>query len=652
MTIPKIALTMLRNLALFIGCLLMNGQAGAAPGENGAGRAPAKRSVESVIVQLGVVPRPEHPRPDRRRDEWHNLNGVWEFAFDPDDVGLAQNWIAKTALERQIVVPFAPESELSGINDENFHVVSWYARNFDVPEPLRNQRLLLHFGAVDYRAEVWLNGKRLGSHEGGYDPFCFDVTDIVKGRGNRLVVRAQDDPAEKKPQGKQSPERNPSGCLYMRVSGIWQTVWLEAVGSTYVRDWVVRADPATGMVNLQVNIDGPGKDLAVEVTVAGTGEPAVVAKAAVGAGNQAVLSLHVDSPAAWTPETPNLYDLRLRLLGKKSKEIDVAHSYFGFRRIEARDGQYFLNGKPFFMISALDQVYNPAGLYTAPTDDFLREDVLWAKRYGLNHVRKHQIVAEPRPLYWCDKLGLTVWGEMADWQIDITNQKSNANFLGQWQRCVERDINHPAIITWVPMNEQKMIADPVANAFKVQVYEATRRQDPTRPVIDTSGYCHTKTDICDLHVNPPDGKASRDLWKDWRRSIAATGNFAGYQATYCDGFRHQGQPVVISETGNWWIKSMPPQGPWPAYGAGPFADVAGFLAGYRDLFTALMEEPDCAGFSYVQLFDVEGEVNGYLTYDRKPKMAPEAIQAIHAEGLCRRARALEERRQAKPAPKE
>ena len=591
------------------------------------------RSVDSIIGELGEVPRPEHPRPDRCRERWHNLNGVWEFIFDPDDTGLKKNRHEVPTLgEKRIVVPFAPESALSGVHDEGFHSVCWYARNFDLHEELEGQRLLLHFGAVDYSADVWLNGKHLGSHAGGYDPFDFEVTAAVKPAGNRLVVRVHDDPAASKPKGKQSEELHPSGCLYMRVTGIWQTVWLEAVGSTFVRDWVVNTDPQTGAVNLRARVDGPASDLRLEAKLTATDGSSFIARAAVGADETTALSLRVDDPSPWTPESPALYDLELRLTAPDGTEIDRVQSYVGFRRIEVRDGRYLLNGKPFFFASALDQGYHPDGLYTPPTDEAQRDDVLWAKRYGLSGIRKHQVVPEPRFFYWCDRLGLPAWGEMADWGADI---KNTDEFLREWRACLMRDINHPSIITWVPANEKQEPSDAAMSAAKVRIYKETRALDPTRPVIDNSGYCHTETDIVDLHVNPPDGAACRAWWEDWRRSIAETGNFPAWpdRPTYCEGFRHKGQPVIISETGNWWISELPPEGPWKPYGNGPLPTVEAFLERYRDFFIALIAEVECAGFCYVQLYDVEGEVNGYLTYDRKPKMPPEAIRDIHAEGL-------------------
>jgi beta-galactosidase/beta-glucuronidase len=589
----------------------------------------------AITEGLGPTPRPEHPRPDQFRTQWLNLNGVWEFTFDVRDEGLNSGWCDGRPLDRQILVPFCPESKLSGIHDEELHTVCWYARSFDLPEMLRQKRLLLHFGAVDYRASVWLNGHFLGSHTGGYDPFAFDVTRCIRATGNRLVVRVHDDPLEAKPRGKQSPDRRPSGCRYMRVTGIWQTVWLEAVGDSYIRDWVATADPDTGTLSFQLKMDGPDLGLRLSAEVGKEGHRVAGSEARV-ASSAAALTVSVPNPAAWAPDHPTLYDVRLRLHAENGTLVDEVSTYVGFRTIAIHDGMIHLNGDPFFLVSALDQGYYHEGLYTPPTDDELRRDVERAKRYGLNHVRKHQIVAEPRFYYWCDRLGLTVWGEMADWGADPADEEQ---FLSQWRACLLRDINHPCIITWVPTNEWGPPDDPSKIQFKVNVYEATRNLDPARPVIDTSGYCHTRTDITDLHVNPPNGDACRDWWRQWQLAIAETGNFPLYtdRPVYSQGFRHQGQPVIFSETGNWRITECPPLGPWEPCGYGPVGTVREFIELYRDFFLALMSEPDCAGFSYVQLYDVEGEVNGYLTYDRKPKVPPEVIAEIHAEGLRLRA---------------
>lgn len=592
---------------------------------------PRRRSIESILAELGPIPRPEHPRPDRVREHWQNLNGVWEFTFDPQDAGIRQGWNDGRALPGKIVVPFCPESLLSGVFDEDFHPVCWYARSFDVPESLRDGRILLHFGAVDYRADVWLNGRHLGQHEGGYDPFQFDVTEMVKPSGNRLTVRVHDDPREAKPRGKQSPERYPQGCTFMRVTGIWQTVWLERVGKVYVRDWVLRADPETGRLQIRPRCNGPTAGLQFQVRVRVAGKE-LLSESTPCASEDSEMAAKVPNAEPWSPENPKLYDLELRLCTRNGLEVDQVATYVGFRRIETRKSSYWLNGKPIFFASALDQGYYPTGLYTPPSDVALRQDVQWAKLYGLNGVRKHQIVAEPRFYYWCDRLGLLVWAEMPDWGTDFSQTEK---FLRQWTDCVRRDINHPCIITWVPTNEWTSPEDARASQIKARLYETTKAVDPTRPVIDTSGYCHAMTDILDLHVNPPDGAACRKWWADWQSSVAASGTFAAYpnRPAYARGFRHQGQPVIISETGNWRITEWQPMGLWTPYGYGPIPTTREYLGRYRDFFMALIAERPCAGFCYVQLYDVEGEVNGYLTYDRKPKVPPEAIRAIHAEGL-------------------
>lgn len=385
---------------------------------------PRRRSIESILAELGPVPRPEHPRPDRVRKHWQNLNGVWEIAFDAQNAGLRQGWNDGRSLPGRIVVPYCPESLLSGVFDEDFHAVCWYARSFDVPEPFSGERLLLHFGAVDYRTDVWLNGRHLGQHVGGYDPFQFDVTDLAKPSGNRLTVRVHDDPREAKPRGKQSPARYPEGCTYMRVTGIWQTVWLERTGKTFVRDLVTRADPDTGRLEIRARCDGPVAGLQLQVRVRQDGKE-LASAAAPCTSEEIRLAATVPNVEPWSPENPKLYDLEFRLCTAQGEKVDAVSSYAGFRRIETRDGSYWLNGKPIFFASALDQGYYPTGLYTPPSDADLRQDVQWAKLYGLNGVRKHQIVAEPRFYYWCDRLGLMVWGEMADWGADFSRLMSS-----------------------------------------------------------------------------------------------------------------------------------------------------------------------------------------------------------------------------------
>jgi beta-galactosidase/beta-glucuronidase len=602
-----------------------------------AGNPTEPRTIDAVLKELGPVPRAEHPRPDRLRPDWCNLNGIWEFAMDGKNVGETEHWNDGRKLSGRIVVPFCRESALGGVCNQSLDAFCWYAKSFDCPKNLQGGRVLLHFGAVDYQAKVWLNGRPLGEHEGGYDSFEFDVTKDLLPSGNRLVLRVKDDHNESKPKGKQSP--TPGGCYYMRTTGIWQTVWLEGVGSTFVRNWTVHADPASGQLRLDMQMDGPASDLRTSVRVSREGKQVAEGAAACKDG-QSHLTLTVANPMAWTPDNPALYDLAISLETPEGRAIDRVESYVGFRTIEIRGNQFYLNGKPFFLISALDQGYYPDGLYTAPSDTALRADVEWAKRFGLNSVRKHQISADPRYLYWCDRLGLTVWGEMADGGANLAEVP---RFLKQWTSCIRRDLNHPCIITWVPTNERKPNEpgegdENMVNRTSGQFYDATRQLDPTRPIVDNSGYCHAKTDIVDFHICQSSGKAWQAWWSKWRQSVAKSGNMSIYEhaMAFNKGFRYSGQPVVISEEGHLWMRDCRPLN--PAWSMPDWKQVFAttpdeFIAIYRDQKLALMAEPDCAGFSDVQLYDVESEMNGYLTYDRKPKIPPEKIAAIHAEGL-------------------
>jgi beta-galactosidase/beta-glucuronidase len=586
------------------------------------------RPTESIIDEYGECPRPEHPRPDRLRKNWLNLNGVWEFEFDPEDKGSHDK-----PLECRIVVPFCPESVLSGVYDEDLHTYCWYAREFDVPKNMRNGRILLHFGAVDHECDVWLNGEHLGRHIGGYDSFSFDITDNIKHSGNRLVLKVHDDPSEIKQRGKQSQERYPHGCRYMRITGIWQTVWLEAVGDSYVKDWVLRDDIHTGELKIDAVIDGPVDGLILTAVASFDGEE--VARNSAEADGNTEVSLTIPNHKLWSPDSPNLYDLNLTLTSADGHEVDSVDTYFGFRNTYAKDGKIYLNDKVFFMISALDQGYYPDGLYTPPKDDALRADVEWAKKYGLNHVRKHQIIAEPRFYYWCDKLGLTVWEEMPDWGTDPDLVTDADIHLREWTDCMKRDINHPCIIGWVPKNEQQKWDDDQANAVKDRFYDATKSLDPTRLVITNSGYCHAKTDIVDLHIRPLAGEDWPMWFKRFWNSIDETGDFQAYEniPTYCKGYKYRGEPFVISETGNWWIRGVEHLGKWTECGTGPAENMEDYMSLYKKFFLEIFSEPRCAGFSFVQLYDVEGEVNGYLTYDRKAKVDPEFIADVHSQGL-------------------
>jgi len=574
------------------------------------------------------LPRPEFPRPDFRRDPWGNLNGEWDFTFDDYDLGEKGEWFERgkgEAFKLKITVPFPYQSRLSGIGDEDFHDVVWYRREFDLPESFAGRRVLLRFGAVDYEAKVWLNGGFLGVHRGGYAPFSFDVTGLIRPSGNILVLRAYD-PHGDQPRGKQDSARYPRGCRYMRVTGIWQTVWLEAVGDPYVTSYRVIPDISSAKASISVEIcgDASGCDLDVRISfasseIAGTGGP-------LGDG-RATVELPVPNMKLWSPDRPDLYTVDMKVI-KGGAVQDHVRGYFGMREISIDGNKILLNGEPCYLRMALDQGYYPDGLYAAPTDAALRFDVEAAKRLGLNGVRKHQIAPDPRYLYWCDKLGLMVWGEMGDWGMTLPGKLEP--FWEEWREIIVRDFNHPSIIAWTPFNERRDAhEDPSCQEVIVGIYRRTKELDPTRPVVDNSGYEHTETDIADIHdyTARGGGHTFSELWGEYHRSGGEPPS--PHVPLMAKGFSYRGQPIVISEYGGWGVKGMGPivDRPYMAYHT--VEDEFEFISVYRDVTEAIMREPDVCGFCYTQLYDVEGEVNGYLTYDRRWKVNPDVIAEIN-----------------------
>lgn len=566
---------------------------------------------------MSRIPRPEHPRPDFERKAWQNLNGEWEFEIDASKSGLQKGWHAGNAFSRRIIVPFCPESRLSGIGETDFMNAVWYRRMFAVDKALRGGRLLLHFEAVDYDARVWVNGKEVVRHRGGYTPFCADITDAVKMTGeNQLVVYAEDDVRSNfQPSGKQSHELLSHGCMYTRTTGIWQTVWLEAVPETYVASLTTWPDAANGRVSIELAVRNPVPGVSLEVTALAAGK-SVVSGALKQVGAQNVITLSIPKPKLWDVGKPFLYDLRVRLLSGK-KTLDEVSSYFGLRDVRIDRDRVLINGKPVFMRLILDQGFWPDGIYTAPSDAELKADIERSIAYGFNGARLHQKVFEPRTLYWADKLGYLLWGEFPDWGCSVRHHpESRENFFREWAEVIIRDRSHPAIIAWTPLNEAHSNGDRYDPLFLNEVYDLTKRLDPARPIVDASGYTHVRTDIWDLHDYDQDPKSFKNRYakfgKDPKTETLAR-NDADHEPPYA------GQPVVVSEYGGtWWNPGQDAGKAW-GYGHRP-ADEEEFIKRYIGLAKALLDNPHMAGFCYTQLTDVEQEVNGLYTYYRKPKL--------------------------------
>jgi len=552
------------------------------------------------------------------RAEWLNLNGRWEFEIDSDLTGEARDLPAGRPLNESIIVPFCPESKLSGIGNRDFMPCVWYKRAFTALDEWQGKRVLLHFGAVDYDTTVWVNGRQAGFHRGGYSPFTFDITDLLVPRENVLVVRAVDDTRSPlQPTGKQSQTPESEGCCYTRTTGIWQTVWLEPVPAAYIRSFRLYPDLDQGSLTVQAVVEGAASGTVLEARALACAKE--IGRAVASAASSAAFTIRLPQVHPWTLEDPFLYDLEITLQND-GRTIDKVGSYFGLRRVHIEGKKILINNKPVFQRLVLDQGFYPDGIYTAPNDDALRRDIELSKAVGFNGARLHQKVFEPRFLYWADRRGYLVWGEFPDWGVDHAHPSALERILPEWIATVERDFNHPSIVGWCPFNETPESQNP---ELLRTVYRVTKALDPTRPVIDTSGYVHVETDVYDSHNYTADPAKFLRTFKGFK-----TGEQPWHNSEKDASYR--GQPYFVSEYGGiWWNPGQADDKAW-GYGKRPKNEQE-FLDRYRKLTEALLFHPRMFGFCYTQLYDIEQEVNGLYTYDRRPKFDPETIRKINSQ---------------------
>jgi beta-galactosidase/beta-glucuronidase len=554
--------------------------------------------------------RPEYPRPQFVRDSWLNLNGTWQFEMDPGRSGRERGLVDAARLGRQILVPFCPESRASGIGHTDFMPAVWYQRSFTVPDGWEGQRVLLQFGAVDYDCWAYVNGQEVSFHRGGYTPFTVEVTDVLQDGENRLVVYAEDDTRSPlQPSGKQSPRFESFGCFYTRTTGIWQTVWLEAVPSTHLLRPRLTPDLEAGRLHIQVRADGRAEGLGVLARALADGTQVGTGTAPV-RGGWAWLSLELDEARPWTPEDPFLYDLDLDLV-EGARTVDHLRCYFGLRSLAIEGPAVLLNGQPLFQRLVLDQGFYPDGIYTAPTDDALRADIERSMAMGFNGARLHQKVFEERFLYWADRLGYLVWDEYPNWGLDLRRPEALERVLPEWLSVLERDYSHPAVVGWCPFNETQRDQNPEVVRI---VYRATKQFDVARPVIDTSGYVHVETDLFDVHDYDQNPETFAARYAPFR--------FPEHSAPYAE------QPYWVSEYGGiWWNPGQTDSESW-GYGDRP-ANEQEFMARYEALTETLLQHPCMCGFCYTQLYDIEQEVNGLYTYERSAKFDSGTIGDIN-----------------------
>ena len=578
-----------------------------------------------------VLPRPEYPRPQMVRDEWINLNGRWRFCFDFGNSGIDRKVESSPeCFDREIIVPFCPESELSGIGYRDFMAAVYYRREIEIPAGWSGKRILIHFGAVDTIATVYIDGAPVTTHYGGMTGFTADVTGFVTpGRTHVLVVRAEDDLRSGNwGGGKQSHIYRSHGCHYTRVTGIWQTVWMEPVAMTGFKRCYVSGDPANGSVTVSARFHAAPQGLRWRVAASLRGIPVGAAEGAAGEG--ATLTVPLSRRELWEPGNPVLYDLEFTLVDGKGAVVDRFTGYTGLRSIEIRGNKFYLNGRELFQRLVLDQGYYPDGIWTAPSDAALKYDIELAMKAGFNGARLHQKVFEERYLYWADKLGYLTWGESSSWGLVYQHAEARYNFLRQWLEIVDRLKDHPSIIVWTPLNEtaregwSRPREEPkeLYHRWVIDLYDVTRQLDPTRPVNDSSGWCHAKTDLWTVHPYRPGAKEFRETIAPADGGVMVTN--PNFEVPY------QGQPYLIDEFGG--FKYTPSTGSaqgggWGYHGI-EIKDGDAFCDKIREQVEVMLADERVAGYCYTQLTDVEQEQNGICFYDRTPKVPLEQLAAI------------------------
>lgn len=585
-----------------------------------------------------------HPRPTLTRPRWSDLCGTWSFAYDDEDTGLADGWVDRVdVFDRTIEVPFPPESARSGIGDESFHPVAWYRRTFSRSDALAasnglSDLLLLHFGAVDYRASVWVNGHLVVTHEGGHTPFSADISAALADDDEQVVVvRAEDLPQDRRqPRGKQDWEPTPHVVWYRRTTGIWQPVWLEAVPATRVVGvrWTPDVVSSTLAATVQLR-RAHTRPLQVRVRLS-LGEHAIADDVYSVAGDEVTREIALPSSVTslgrrgylWSPEHPNLITATVTLLEGDS-EVDEVGSYTAMRSVRVRGSRILLNEHPYFLKMVLAQNFWPESHLAAPGADALRREVELVKELGFNGVRVHQKVEDPRFLHWCDRLGMLVWGEMPSaYEFSTTTVH---RLVREWMEVLERDYNHPCVMAWVPINESwgvpGVAESPQQQELVRALFHLTKALDPTRLVVGNDGWEHVITDITTVHDYTPDAGELRERYGgagSVETTIAEVQ--PGYRAILVSGVTRVGEPVVLSEFGGLTLDTSAGE-TWNGYGV--VTDAASLLKGYRDLVDALLDSPALSGFCYTQLTDTLQEKNGLLTEQRRPKIEAREVRAIN-----------------------
>ncbi len=584
--------------------------------------------------------REEYPRPQFVRKNWTNLNGEWDFTFDDENEGIRGKFFASSEnYDKKINVPFAYQSQKSGIHDASPHDIVWYYRKFEVSKKGK-KRVIIHFGAVDYEADIFMNSQHILNHKGGHTSFSADITDYIVDGFQSLSVRVYDPHKDESiPRGKQFWGDEPTGIWYTSTTGIWQTVWLEIVEDVYIKNLRTKTLYDSGKVEFEITLN---KESLVLLDYEITFDNKKVVNGTIELNSKKLIfdseliqeqifrTNYHGGGWSWTPERPNLFGIKFKIY-RGEKLLDEVSSYFGMRKIHQENGMIYLNNHPYYEKLVLDQGYWPTGLMTAPTDEDFKKDIELSKEMGFNGCRKHQKVSDPRFLYWADKLGYLVWGECAS--PTIYNNDSNTRLMEEWKEIIERDFNHPSIVTWVPINESwgvpNISFDRQQQHFSQTMYHYLHSLDTTRLVVSNDGWALTETDICSIHNYNHGQKNEIEKYEYFKETLNVRENLLTRPGSswpiFANGFFYKNQPILLTEFGGIGFDVSGE----PGWGYTSVSNEDEFVEDYRRIMGAVYASKGLWGFCYTQITDVEQEINGLLTYERQPKCDLSKIKEIN-----------------------
>ena len=583
--------------------------------------------------KTAAIPRPEYPRPQFVRDSWINLNGVWSYEFDFGRSGLERGLEKSKGFASRIKVPFCPESRLSGVAYTDFIESMFYHRVIQIPAAWCGKKIFLNFGAVDFIAQIYIDGTFVLRHVGGSSSFQADITSFVSdGKTHDLVVAVTDlTRSGHQGGGKQSSAWRSAGCSYTRVTGIWQTVWMECADVCGLSSCRITPDLDGGSFSFLPEFYSEKRGKCFNITI--LDKDRIVAEKTIAAVSGIPVVLPVPDVKVWSPENPFLYDIVYTVTDADGTVLDSVKSYAGMRKIHIENNRLFLNNREVFLRFVLDQGFYPEGIWTAPDDDALKHDIEMSMACGFNGARLHQKIFEERFHYWADRLGYLTWGEFPTWGLASSRNDgrfnpgdsaiAQLNYLREWESIVVRDFSHPSIIAWTPYNETSPKDPTIYSDDMTFLYDLTKKLDPTRPVNDSSGWYHVKTDLWTVHFYAKDAEDLDHRFRSEGGTVAR--QFPEKEVVYA------GQPYLNDEFGG--FKFIPADrtvfadNSWGYYGM-QIRTPEELVARIREQVDYMLEKEDLSGFCYTQLTDVEQEENGLFCYDRTPKAPVEQFAEV------------------------